>query len=37
MVELEAIKLVLQLMDLLAIRSHLSTVATGLFHDLIDD
>jgi hypothetical protein len=36
-VKLEAVELVLQLMDLLAIHSHLGTEAARLFHDLVND
>ena len=37
MVELEAIELVLQLSDLMTIRSHLGVVVACLLHDLVDD
>ena len=36
-VELEAIKLVLQLANFLAICSHLGVMAARLLHDLVDD
>ena len=37
MIELETIELVLQLVDFLAICSHLGVVAAQLLHDLVDD
>jgi hypothetical protein len=36
-VELEAIKLILQLSDLQAVCSHLGLEVAQLFHDLVDD
>jgi hypothetical protein len=36
-VELEGIKLILQLSDLLAVCGHLGVEAARLFHDLVDD
>jgi len=37
MVELEAVELVLQLFDLMIIRSHLGVVVARLLHDLVND
>jgi hypothetical protein len=37
MVELEAIELILQLSDLLAVRGHLVVEVAPIFHDLVDD
>ena len=36
-IEFEAVKLVLQPSDFLAVRSHLGVVAARLLHDLVDD
>ena len=36
-IEFEAIELVLQLADFLAVSSHLGVVVAGLLHDLVDD
>ena len=36
-IELETIELVLQLVDLSAIRNHLRVVAARLIHDLVND
>ena len=36
-VELKAVKLVLQLVDFLVVCSHLGAVAARLLHDLVDD
>ena len=35
--EFEVIELVLQLLDFLAVRSHLGVVTARLLHDLVDD
>ena len=37
MIELEAVKLALQLADFLVVCSHLGIVAARLLHDLVDD
>jgi len=37
MVKLEAVEFFLQTPDCFAIHVHLGVVATGLFHDLVDD
>ena len=36
-IKFEAVELVLQPSDFLAVRSHLGVVAAGLLHDLVDD